>query len=106
MAELNAAYALIRTADRRQVYDSGRARRPATPPSPTVTPIRVEPRGDAETIDFGRYAGWTLRQLAREDPDYLRWLSRHSSGIRYRHRIEELLRDASQPRVADRVLRR
>lgn len=42
-------------------------------------------------LDFGRYAGWTLGELARQDPDYLRWLSRHSSGIRYRGGILRLL---------------
>jgi len=34
-------------------------------------------------LDFGRYAGWSLGDLARHDPNYLRWLSRHSSGNRY-----------------------
>jgi DnaJ-class molecular chaperone len=43
------------------------------------------------TLDFGRYAGWTLGDLARQDPDYLRWLSRHSSGLRYRSAILRLL---------------
>lgn len=43
------------------------------------------------TLDFGRYAGWTLGELARTDPDYLRWLARHSSGIRYRGAILRLL---------------
>jgi hypothetical protein len=42
-------------------------------------------------LDFGRYAGWTLGDLARQDPDYLRWLSRHSSGLRYRSAILRLL---------------
>ena len=42
-------------------------------------------------LDFGRYAGWSLRDLARHDPDYLRWLSRHSSGLRYRTEIGRLL---------------
>jgi len=42
-------------------------------------------------LDFGRYAGWTLGELARSDPDYLRWLARHSSGIRYRGAILKLL---------------
>lgn len=35
------------------------------------------------TIDFGRYAGWTFAQMARQDEEYLRWLSRHSAGSRY-----------------------
>jgi hypothetical protein len=42
-------------------------------------------------LDFGRYAGWRLADLARHDPDYLRWLSRHSAGIRFREQIARLL---------------
>lgn len=42
-------------------------------------------------LDFGRYAGWRLRDLVRHDPDYLRWLARHSSGIRFRKAIKDLL---------------
>jgi uncharacterized protein (DUF3820 family) len=42
-------------------------------------------------LDFGRYSGWTLRDLVRQDPDYLRWLARHSSGFRYRSEIHELI---------------
>ena len=34
----------------------------------------------------------SLRDLARSDPDYLTWLSRHSSGIRYRTEIYQILR--------------
>jgi curved DNA-binding protein CbpA len=45
-------------------------------------------------LDFGRYAGWTLGELARSDPDYLRWLARHSSGIRYRGAILRLLAES------------
>jgi curved DNA-binding protein CbpA len=46
-------------------------------------------------IDFGRYTGWSLRDLARQDPDYLRWLSRHSSGVRFRAEILRLMPDAA-----------
>lgn len=45
------------------------------------------------TINFGRYAGWTLSEIADSAPEYLQWLSRHSSGIRYRRAILRLLRD-------------
>jgi hypothetical protein len=44
-------------------------------------------------VDFGRYMGWTLKDLAKHDPDYLRWLSRSSGGVRYRNQIHELLPD-------------
>jgi hypothetical protein len=37
--------------------------------------------------------GWTLKDLAKHDPDYLRWLSRSSGGVRYRNQIHELLPD-------------
>ena len=40
-------------------------------------------RDPVEVIDFGRYAGWRIADLVRHDPDYLRWLSRHSSGVRF-----------------------
>jgi threonine aldolase len=54
---------------------------------------------DSLTIGFGRYAGWTLGSLVRQDPDYLRWLSRHSSGIRYRSAILRLLGEQEEQRA-------
>jgi curved DNA-binding protein CbpA len=53
----------------------------------------------ATQLDFGRYAGWSLRDIANEDPDYLRWLTRHSSGIRFRGEIRRLLKDESESYV-------
>jgi DnaJ-class molecular chaperone len=44
-------------------------------------------------LDFGRYAGSSIRELARRDPDYLRWLARHSSGIRFRNEIASILKE-------------
>lgn len=55
-------------------------------------------RARSMRIDFGRYAGFSLGDLARSDPDYLRWLSRHSSGIRYRSAILRLLAEAEAQR--------
>jgi hypothetical protein len=43
------------------------------------------------TLDFGRYAGMNLGQIAKIEPAYLEWLRRHSSGLRYRHQIDALL---------------
>ncbi len=48
-------------------------------------------RTESPVIDFGQYAGWRLADVARHDPAYLQWLSRHSSGVRYRAVIEQLL---------------
>lgn len=54
-------------------------------------------------LDFGRYAGYTLGELLRRDPDYLRWLARHSSGVRYRGAILRLLADEESQRQPLRV---
>jgi curved DNA-binding protein CbpA len=107
MAEINQAYALIRSPELRRAYDARRQWQPVGPghtPPPRATPPprpeggafaraaarngRVEPSPE---LDFGRYMGWSLADLARHDPTYLRWLARHSSGLRYRGQIERLL---------------
>jgi curved DNA-binding protein CbpA len=118
MAELNAAYSQIGTPERRAVYDALQRHLAAVatvrPHSPQPTPpTRVAHRAavagpGADVLDFGRYHGWTLAQIAQSDPDYLRWLARHSSGIRYRRRIEDLLSKAEGgPRLrAERERRR
>ena len=102
MVELNRAYALIRTSDLRTVYD--RLHPPVNPhpiTAPTPAPARAAPQKDV--LDFGRYEGLSLADIARNDPDYLRWLSRHSSGIRYRQRIEELLKNPQQQPASERT---
>ena len=106
MAELNAAYALVRTADLRTLYD--RQRKLGGSAASVVTP---QPRTSARqqaptpgTLDFGRYQGWTIANLAHHDADYLRWLSRHSSGIRFRSEIEAALAStSSEPTYSERL---
>ena len=49
---------------------------------------------DARIIDFGHHAGRSVLELANEDPDYLRWLARHPSGVRYRAEIARVLNSA------------
>ncbi len=85
IAELNDAYAKIRTADLRQGYDRLRA----TAAAATASYGRVAKRTTygPGVLDFGRYEGSTITDIERHDPDYLKWLSRHSSGIRYRSAI-------------------
>jgi curved DNA-binding protein CbpA len=105
MAELNRAFEAVRTPDRRRAYDGIRQPEPSpvavnSARAPTAAAVK---RG-ADTLDFGRYEGWTITQLAYEDPDYLKWLSRHSSGIRYRQQIDEALRDGpKQPSMSERM---
>jgi curved DNA-binding protein CbpA len=107
MAELNAAYEAVRTVDRRELYDKQRTLTKTAVPIVTPYAAPQAPHEEAEgsnVIDFGRYAGYTLEQLRRMDPEYLRWLSRHSAGIRYRRRIQELL-DREAPAAASTTSR-
>lgn len=93
MVEINCAWERLRSVDRRARYNAER-RQVAVGPGPIsasprepydpwksvgAQPARTEP----DVIDFGRYAGWRIPDLARHDPDYLRWLSRHSTGVRF-----------------------
>ena len=55
---------------------------------------------DSTRLDFGHYSGRTLAELADEDPDYLRWLARHPSGIRYRTEISRVL-ESAVPQASD-----
>jgi curved DNA-binding protein CbpA len=66
------------------------------------TQARGADNGESGRLDFGRYAGWSIRDLARHDPDYLRWLSRHSSGLRFRNEIQRLLPRDPDPAAAGR----
>lgn len=131
MAELNRAFHVLRDAEKRAAYDTTRKAfgvaaatapaqaaptvtpepKPATSPPPAAASSARWSRGTqagrdaaapaAAVLDFGRYAGWTLEQIARQDPEYLAWLRRHSSGMRFRQRIDELLaRSAPQPAAA------
>ncbi|HET7082772.1 MAG TPA: DnaJ domain-containing protein [Candidatus Limnocylindria bacterium] len=102
MAAINRAYAMVRMPADRKRYDSERLK-PVGPGPPLVPPTTFDPWARRETapadpqpagssiLDFGRYSGWRLADLVRQDPDYLRWLARHSSGFRYRGEILELL---------------
>jgi curved DNA-binding protein CbpA len=94
MAELNAAWAIVRDPDLRASWDRSQRRVTYSFKSETATSSVPPPPRSANAgtkLEFGRYAGWALRDLARQDPDYLRWLSRHASGLRYRTEIYQIL---------------
>ncbi len=55
---------------------------------------------DATRLDFGHHAGRTIAELADSDPDYLHWLARHPSGVRYRAEIARVLASAV-PQASD-----
>jgi DnaJ-class molecular chaperone len=118
LTELNRALATLQDPVARRAYDAQRSSE-LVPMGPgegsgfrrlsggaLTERMQAGPNGahvNSLEISFGRYAGWTLGALARTDPDYLRWLSRHSSGIRYRAAILRLLGEQEEAQVAARV---
>jgi curved DNA-binding protein CbpA len=103
MATLNRAYGVLRDPSQRRAYDQTRSPEAgpvATPPAATqpsssvgqrLRPPTEDRSATSMTVAFGRYEGWTLLQISRQDPEYLEWLRRHSSGIGYRRQIDEIL---------------
>ena len=101
MAELNWAYSVLHDPEERIAYDRRRRAVLVMPERASLlermqrtveaAEARDEPGPAHVVIDFGRYAGMTLGQLARIDPVYLEWLRRHSSGARYRNLLDAVL---------------
>ena len=52
------------------------------------------PPGDptGAVLNFGRYAGWSLGEIARRDLDYIEWLDRMPIGRTYRDELDAILR--------------
>jgi curved DNA-binding protein CbpA len=96
MKDLNWAYGVVRDPVTRSKWESDRRRAP--PPTPAERATHGAPRGSLDAdgadlrLDFGRYEGWTLGEVAQREPEYLDWLRRHASGARYRDAIDILLR--------------
>jgi curved DNA-binding protein CbpA len=110
MTMLNAAWETLRDGAGRELYDRERKEAAAAqtapteqrgvderPPATSASSRPKSPRGRPGTVlDFGRYAGFSLGDLAIDDPDYLVWLARTPIGHRLQFEIDALLA-ASRP---------
>jgi curved DNA-binding protein CbpA len=56
------------------------------------------PSGSVMT--FGRYATWSLGEIARRDLEYIEWLERMPIGRAYREELDAILRAAGRRRTA------
>jgi curved DNA-binding protein CbpA len=105
MAALNHAWGILRDAGARAAFDQARAdakrKREVRQPEvrqPEVSyemraPMPATPPGKpfGSVLDFGRYAGWSLGQVASCDPEYLEWLARTPVGRTFHREINALL---------------
>ena len=60
------------------------------------------PPGDPSgaVLNFGRYAGWSLGEIARRDLEYVEWLDRMPIGRPYRDEIDAILRRSGRRKSA------
>jgi len=57
-------------------------------------------RSRGRVLDFGRYAGWSILELSRSDPDYLLWLERTPIGRSFRNDIAQAMDVRRAPAMA------
>ncbi len=79
-------------------YDERSMRRPDG--EGAAGPPPGQPSGSV--INFGRYSGWSLGEIARRDLEYLEWLDRMTIGRPYRDEIDAILRRTGRRRSAAR----
>ena len=60
------------------------------------------PPGDPSgaVLNFGRFAGWSLGEIARRDLDYIEWLDRMPIGRSFRDELDVILRQAGRRKSA------
>ena len=59
-------------------------------------------RPSGSVLNFGRYAGWSLGEIARRDIEYIEWLDRTPIGRTYREEVDHLLRASGRRKTADK----
>jgi curved DNA-binding protein CbpA len=95
MAALNVAWTILSDPVKRAAYDHDRRLRQG---GERYCPEAAAPAAHhvGSIIDFGRYAGWSIPEIARSDSDYLEWLVRTPNGRRYQREIVEVLENTLQ----------
>jgi curved DNA-binding protein CbpA len=53
-------------------------------------------RPSGSVLNFGRYSGWSLGEIAGSDIEYIEWLDRAPIGRQYRDEVDQLLRKAGR----------
>lgn len=58
-------------------------------------------RPSGSVLNFGRYNGWSLGEIARRDLEFIEWLDRTPIGRTYREEIDDILRAAGRRQSAE-----
>ena len=58
-------------------------------------------RPSGSVLNFGRFSGWSLGEIARHDLEYIEWLDRTPIGRTYREEIDAILRASGRRRSAE-----
>jgi len=96
MKRLNRAWETLQDPWRRRRYDADRAQARAHAVPETAAPAGFPtpgPTSSGKVIDFGRYKGWSLPDVARIDRPFLEWLQRSQWGRFMYAEIDAVLRD-------------
>jgi curved DNA-binding protein CbpA len=111
MVDLNDAFDVLGDPVRRAAYDASLASGGSSYPASTysgpsyASSASGQPAADiahagpppgrpsGSVLDFGRYSGWSLGEIARHDLGYLEWLQRATVGRRLRAEIDALMRE-------------
>lgn len=115
MVRLNAAREILLSPELRAAYDQEAQFEAQTTPAATLRnapPVwRVGPDGRpgwtlGTILDFGRYTGWSLGEIARVDLNYLEWLIGTRVGLIYRNEIARLIEKSRPAPVAAPPIRK
>jgi len=93
MAQLNIAWTVLADPATRAGYDRQRRLRDGGDRWDAYATGVPNPIGHdvGRILEFGRFAGWSIPEVARHDPDYLEWLIRTPNGRRYQSEIDQVL---------------
>jgi curved DNA-binding protein CbpA len=58
-------------------------------------------RPSGSVLNFGRFSGWSLGEIARRDLEYIEWLDRTPIGRTYREEIDRILRASGRRRSGE-----
>ena len=105
MKRLNEAWDVLRDPERRAAYDRERtaALTGHEVDLSTAVPVRAGPppgRGFGAVLTFGRYEGWSIGEVAQQDPEFLRWLRNVPVGRGHRRAIDTVFAELdARPRT-------